>query len=86
MENISIDEAMKFAEERINFYALKIKLIYAECVFEDDKTKLKYYFTAQERADFRELVKDLAANFKVYIELRQISDKSAAEYLEIAAK
>ena len=63
-------EAMKICLEKIKEHKLKMKLIDVEYKF--DNTKILFYFTADGRVDFRELVKDLAAIFKVRIELRQI--------------
>ena len=63
-------EAMKICLEKIKEHKLKMKLIDVEYKF--DNSKILFYFTADGRIDFRELVKDLAAIFKVRIELRQI--------------
>jgi len=63
-------EAMKICEEKIAKRELEMKLVGAEYTF--DNNKLIFYFTADGRIDFRELVKDLAAVFHTRIELRQI--------------
>ena len=63
-------EAYKVCLEKIRKHELDMKLIEAEYTF--DNNKLLFYFTADGRIDFRELVKDLAAVFKTRIELRQI--------------
>ncbi len=63
-------EAMKICLEKIKKHNLDMKLIDVEYKF--DNSKILFYFTADGRIDFRELVKDLAAIFKVRIELRQI--------------
>ena len=63
-------EAMKICEEKIAKRELDMKLVGAEYTF--DNNKLIFYFTADGRIDFRELVKDLAAVFHTRIELRQI--------------
>ena len=63
-------EAMKICQEKIQKHKLDMNLIDVEYKF--DNTKILFYFTADGRIDFRELVKDLAAIFKVRIELRQI--------------
>lgn len=63
-------EAFKICLEKIHNHNLEMKLIDAEYTF--DNSKLLFYFTADGRIDFRELVKDLAAVFKTRIELRQI--------------
>lgn len=63
-------EAFKICLEKIRKHELQMKLINAEYTF--DNNKLLFYFTADGRIDFRELVKDLAAVFRTRIELRQI--------------
>lgn len=63
-------EAFQICLEKINKHKLDMKLIDAEYTF--DNNKVLFYFTADGRIDFRELVKDLAAVFKTRIELRQI--------------
>lgn len=63
-------EAFKIALNKIAKHKLPMKLIDVEYKF--DRTKILFYFTADGRIDFRELVKDLAAIFKTRIELRQI--------------
>jgi cell fate regulator YaaT (PSP1 superfamily) len=72
-------EAIRIANERIRFHNLKMKLIEAEYTF--DNSKLLYYFTAEGRVDFRELVKDLASIFKIRIELRQIGIRDQTKVL-----
>jgi cell fate regulator YaaT (PSP1 superfamily) len=62
--------AFNICQEKIRARGLKMKLIAAEYTF--DNNKVLFYFTADGRIDFRELVKDLAAVFKTRIELRQI--------------
>ncbi|NTV79413.1 MAG: stage 0 sporulation family protein [Clostridiales bacterium] len=63
-------EAFNICLEKIKKHKLEMKLIDAEYTF--DNNKVLFYFTADGRIDFRELVKDLAAVFKTRIELRQI--------------
>ena len=63
-------EAFKICFEKIKKHKLDMKLIDAEYTF--DNNKVLFYFTADGRIDFRELVKDLASVFKTRIELRQI--------------
>ena len=63
-------EAFQSCQEKIKKHKLEMKLIDAEYTF--DNNKVLFYFTADGRIDFRELVKDLAAVFKTRIELRQI--------------
>ena len=63
-------EALKICKEKIKKYKLDMNLIDVEYKF--DGSKILFYFTADGRIDFRELVKDLASVFKTRIELRQI--------------
>lgn len=63
-------EAFRLCQEKIREHELDMKLIHAEYTF--DNNKVLFYFTADGRIDFRELVKDLAAVFRTRIELRQI--------------
>ena len=63
-------EAFRICQEKIRKHELEMKLIDAEYTF--DNNKVLFYFTADGRIDFRELVKDLASVFKTRIELRQI--------------
>ncbi len=63
-------EAFEVCQEKINHHKLDMKLVDVEYTF--DNNKLLFYFTADGRIDFRELVKDLASVFKTRIELRQI--------------
>ena len=63
-------EAFRICQEKISKHELDMKLIDVEYTF--DNNKIMFYFTADGRIDFRELVKDLAAVFKTRIELRQI--------------
>ena len=72
-------QAFKVCEEKIQNHGLEMKLVDAEYTF--DGTKLLFYFTAEGRIDFRELVKDLATVFKTRIELRQIGVRDEAKTL-----
>ena len=63
-------DAFKICQEKIKKHNLEMKLIDAEYTF--DNNKVLFYFTADGRIDFRELVKDLASVFRTRIELRQI--------------
>ena len=63
-------EAFSICQEKIEKHHMKMNLINVEFTF--DNNKIIFYFTADGRVDFRELVKDLAAVFKTRIELRQI--------------
>jgi len=73
------DEAFIACKEKIRKHQLEMKLITCEYTF--DKSKLIFYFTANGRIDFRELVKDLAVMFKTRIELRQIGVRDEARIL-----
>ena len=59
------EEAFKICEEKIAKHKLDMKLVDVECTF--DNNKLLFYFTAENRVDFRELVKDLASVFRTRI-------------------
>ena len=72
-------DAFKICEQKIAAHKLKMNLIDVECTF--DNNKLLFYFTAESRVDFRELVKDLAAVFRTRIELRQIGVRDEAKML-----
>ncbi len=63
-------EAFKICEKKIEAHGLDMNLVDVEYTF--DRSKLLFYFTADGRVDFRELVKDLASAFRTRIELRQI--------------
>lgn len=63
-------EAMATAQEKIDAHKLEMKLI--DCEFAFDGAKVIFYYSAPHRVDFRELVKDLSATFKMRIELRQL--------------
>ena len=72
-------EAFKICLDKIHKHGLEMKLIDAEYTF--DNNKVLFYFTADGRIDFRELVKDLAAVFKTRIELRQIGVRDETKIL-----
>ena len=72
-------EALHICQEKIRKHGLDMKLIDAEYTF--DNNKVLFYFTADGRIDFRELVKDLAAVFKMRIELRQIGVRDETKIL-----
>ena len=72
-------EAFKICLEKIRKHELQMKLIDAEYTF--DNNKVLFYFTADGRIDFRELVKDLASVFKTRIELRQIGVRDETKIL-----
>lgn len=72
-------KAFDVCQQRIAYRGLKMNLVDVECTF--DNTKLLFYFTADNRVDFRELVKDLASVFRTRIELRQIGVRDKAKIL-----
>ena len=72
-------EAFKICLEKIKKHELEMKLIDTEYTF--DNNKVLFYFTADGRIDFRELVKDLASVFKTRIELRQIGVRDETKIL-----
>lgn len=71
------ENALKITREKIADAGLIMKLVDAEYTF--DRSKLIFYFTADGRVDFRELVKTLASIFKIRIELRQIYERDDAK-------
>ena len=72
-------EAFAICQEKVKKHNLEMKLIDAEYTF--DNNKILFYFTADGRIDFRELVKDLAVIFKTRIELRQIGVRDETKML-----
>lgn len=70
-------EAYRFCQDRIDALELPMKLVSVECYF--DGTKYVFYFTAEGRVDFRDLVKQLVARFPVRIEMRQIGVRHEAK-------
>ena len=72
-------EAYKICKEKIKERGLEMKLIRAEYMF--DSSKILFYFTADGRVDFRELVKDLAGVFRTRIELRQVGVRDETKLL-----
>ena len=80
LENkVKTKEAYDICDEKIKDHDLEMSLI--DCEYTFDRNKLIFYFTADGRIDFRELVKDLAAIFKTRIELRQIGVRDEAKIL-----
>lgn len=73
------EEAFKVCQAKIASHKLEMKLVEAEYTF--DASKLTFYFTADGRIDFRELVKDLASTFKTRIELRQIGIRDETKFM-----
>ncbi|MBP7764111.1 MAG: stage 0 sporulation protein [Syntrophaceae bacterium] len=74
------EDARKFCVARIADRGLPMKLITVECLF--DRSKMIFYFTADNRVDFRELVKDLVSRFKTRIELKQIGARQEARIVK----
>lgn len=72
-------EIMKTFVKKIEEHKLEMKAIDVDCTF--DGSKILFYFTAENRVDFRELVKDLAAVYRTRIELRQIGVRDEAKML-----
>ena len=72
-------EAFAICQEKVARHKLEMKLVSVEYTF--DNSKIIFYFTANGRVDFRELVKDLAGVFKMRIELRQIGVRDEAKML-----
>lgn len=72
-------EAFKICAEKIKEHKLEMKLVEVEYSF--DRSKILFYFTADGRIDFRELVKDLATVFRTRIELRQIGVRDESKAL-----
>jgi cell fate regulator YaaT (PSP1 superfamily) len=79
--NRTLEEScFSFCSERIKIRNLPMKLIDVECLF--DRSKIIFYFTAENRVDFREIVKDLAQKYKTKIELRQIGARQEARIVK----
>lgn len=70
-------EALQFCQLRIKQRNMEMKLVRAEYLF--DGSKIVFYFTADGRIDFRELVRDLAQHFRTRIEMRQIGVRDEAK-------
>jgi len=73
------EHALELCQEKIDKHHLEMKLIDVEYTF--DNNKIIFYFTADGRVDFRELVKDLAGVFRMRIELRQIGVRDEAKMM-----
>ena len=74
-----VKELMGTCNKKIDAFSLPMKLVDAEYSF--DRSKIIFYFTAEERVDFRELVKELANIFRARIELKQIGVRDEARIL-----
>lgn len=72
-------QAMKTAQEKIEKHGLEMKLI--DCEFSFEGNKVVFFFAAEGRVDFRELVKDLASTFRMRIELRQVGIRDETRIL-----
>ena len=72
-------QAIKLCEEKIAKRKLEMKIV--DCDYTFDNSKIVFYFTAEGRVDFRELVKDLASVFKIRIDLRQIGIRDECKLL-----
>lgn len=72
-------EAFRFCQERIRVRKMEMKLVRAEYLF--DASKIIFFFTADGRVDFRDLVKDLAHHFHTRIEMRQIGVRDEAKLI-----
>nr|WP_072513867.1 stage 0 sporulation family protein [Ndongobacter massiliensis] len=70
-------EALAVCQEKVEAHGLAMRLIHSEYTF--DRNKLIFYFTAEDRVDFRELVRDLAQTFRTRIELRQVGVRDQAK-------
>ncbi|MEZ4765302.1 MAG: regulatory iron-sulfur-containing complex subunit RicT [Calditrichia bacterium] len=73
------DEAVRDCKEKIIEHRLSMNLVDAE--YQLDHSKLTFYFTAEQRVDFRKLVRDLASQYRTRIELRQIGVRDAARHV-----
>jgi cell fate regulator YaaT (PSP1 superfamily) len=78
LENIKAKEenALEICKQKVDLHSLPMKVVGVECQF--DGNKATFFFTSEQRVDFRLLVKDLAATFKTRIELRQIGARDEA--------
>ena len=71
------DKAFHICKKKISERKLEMKLVSVKCIY--DKTKIIFYFVAENRIDFREVVRDLAAVFRTRIEMRQIGVRDEAK-------
>ena len=80
-ENIKIEEknALNIFKEKSKKFKLSMKIVYVKYLF--DKSRIIFYFTSEQRVDFREMVKDLAKIFKTKIELRQIGVRDGTKMI-----
>ena len=73
------EEAFGFCQKKVEQLDLDMNLVEVECAF--DGSKMIFYFTSDDRVDFRELVKILAGNFRTRIEMRQIGVRDVSKML-----
>jgi cell fate regulator YaaT (PSP1 superfamily) len=73
------DKALRVCKDKIQKHGLNMNLVDTE--YQWDHNKLTFYFTSDERVDFRKLVRDLASKFRTRIELRQIGVRDAARHV-----
>ena len=76
---ITAEKALKVGKETLQQHTLKMKLV--DCEFQFDGRKITFHFTAENRVDFRKLVKDIARIYHTRIEFRQIGVRDAARRL-----
>jgi len=72
--------AFEICKQKVVVHSMPMKLV--DCEFQFDGNKITFFFTAEKRVDFRELVKDLAAEYRTRIELRQIGVRDEAKRLD----
>ena len=72
-------EAFAFCEKKVQQLGLDMKLVEVECTF--DGSKMLFYFTSDDRVDFRELVKILASQYRTRIEMRQIGVRDVSKMI-----
>ncbi len=73
------NEAFEFCEKKVQQLGLDMKLVEVECTF--DGSKMLFYFTSDDRVDFRELVKILASQYRTRIEMRQIGVRDVSKMI-----
>lgn len=73
------DDAFEFCVKKVEQLGLEMDLVEVECAF--DGSKMIFYFTSEDRVDFRELVKILAGNYRTRIEMRQIGVRDVSKML-----
>ncbi len=77
-KNVQLErDAYQFCQQKVKERGLNMKLVRTEALL--DRSKMLFYFTAEKRVDFRELVRDLASQFRMRIEMRQIGVRDEAK-------